>query len=602
MSKPNQPVGDSWREAGEAVYAALLARVGEASPRPRLQPTRRALELLGDPQHAYPIIHVTGTNGKTSTSRIAESILRAYGLRAGLMTSPHLVRVNERIMIDGQAITDEALAANWEDIQPYLQMVDAELLAAGDEPLTFFEALTVLAFACFADAPVDVAVIEVGMGGEWDSTNVADGQVAVFTPIALDHTSRLGGTIAEIARTKSGIIKPSASVVSAAQSGSAQAELERAVELTESTLATEGEDFALLGSQVAVGGQLISVRGLAGTYADLFLPMYGTHQAENATVAIAAVESFLGAGTQPLVDDLLAEGLATASSPGRLQLVGVEPTVLVDAAHNPHGAAALTAALDTYFDFDEIVAVVGILADKDANGIIATLQPQVARFHVTRSHSDRAIPVDDLADQVAEWTSEERTFRFDELAQALDQAREWARESPRRAVLVTGSITLVGEAIALADAGGMDDAMTDTGEPEVPESGQSEAGRPEPAGADHRAPGTPAPRSVKRSLASIVLGFETVVVVLGSLVIFGLKTLPPLPALAGGAALCVALIATIGLLRFTWAYSIGWVLQAIVVSTGFLNPAMFFVGALFAGMWTYCMVSGTRIDHQKEIA
>ncbi len=452
QNRKNGP-NDEFSEAGDAVFAALLERVGEAAPRPRLQPTRRAVELLGDPQNAYPIIHITGTNGKTSTSRIAESILRAYGLRTGLLTSPHLVRLNERIVIDGQPISDETLAANWDDIAPYLAIVDAEMLAGGDEPLTFFEALTVLAFACFAEAPVDVAVIEVGMGGEWDSTNVADGQVAVFTPISLDHTTRLGNTIAEIARTKSGIIKLAASVVSATQVEQAQAELERAVELTESTLATEGEEFALLDSQVAVGGQLITVRGLASTYEDLFLPLYGRHQAQNAAVAIAAVESFLGAGSQPLVGDLLAEGLGTATSPGRLQLVGVEPTVLVDAAHNPHGAAALAAALDTYFDFDEVVAVVGILADKDAKGIITTLASQVQRFHVTQSQSERAIPVDDLADQVAEWTSAEATIRFDDLPQALDGAREWAQAAPRRAVIVTGSITLVGEALALADAG-----------------------------------------------------------------------------------------------------------------------------------------------------
>lgn len=452
-SQPNQPDESEFREAGEAVYQALLGRMGEMAPQPRLEPTRRAVDLLGDPQTAYPIIHITGTNGKTSTSRIAESILRAYGLRTGLLTSPHLVRLNERIMIDGQPIGDEALAANWDDIQPYLQMVDAELLAGGNEPLTFFEALTVLAFASFADAPVDVAIIEVGMGGEWDSTNVADGQVAVFTPIALDHTKRLGGTIAEIARTKSGIIKPAASVVTAAQTGEAQAELERAAELTESTLASEGEEFGLISSTVAVGGQLISVRGLAGTYEDLFLPMYGTHQAQNAALAIAAVESFLGGGSQMLVGDLLAEGLGTATSPGRLQLIGVEPSVLVDAAHNPHGAAALAEALGTYFDFDEIVAVVGILADKDAQGIIAALDAGVERFYVTQSHSERSLAVDDLADRVEEWAGEAKTRRFGDLAAALDAAREWAGAAPRRAVIVTGSITLVGEAIALADAG-----------------------------------------------------------------------------------------------------------------------------------------------------
>jgi len=444
---------DEFRDAGDAVLAALLERVGESAPQPRLQATRRAVELLGDPQNSYPIIHVTGTNGKTSTSRIIESILRAYGLRTGLLVSPHLVRLNERIVIDGQSISDEALAANWADIQPYLQMVDTELATAGDEPLTFFEALTVLAFACFADAPVDVVVLEVGMGGEWDSTNVADGQVAVFTPIALDHTKRLGSTIAEIARTKSGIIKPAAAVVTAAQLPEAMVELSRAAELTESTLVGEGSEFALLASHVAVGGQLISVRGIAGTYSELFLPLYGTHQAQNAAVAIAAVESFLGAGSQALVEDILVEGLATATSPGRLQLVGIEPTVLVDAAHNPHGALALSAALESYFDFDEIVVVVGILADKDAAGIIEALRPAVARFHVTQSHSERAIPVDDLADLVAEHVGDADTFRFGDLAQALDAARGWAQDAPKRAVLVAGSITLVGDAVALADAG-----------------------------------------------------------------------------------------------------------------------------------------------------
>ncbi|HYI32653.1 MAG TPA: folylpolyglutamate synthase/dihydrofolate synthase family protein [Glaciibacter sp.] len=443
---------DEFREAGDAVMAALMARTGEAAPQPRLQPTRRAMELLGDPQASYPIIHITGTNGKTSTSRITESILRAYGLRTGMMTSPHLRRLNERIVIDGEPITDEALAVNWNDIQPYLKIVDAELEAKGEPALTFFEALTVLAYASFADAPVDVAVIEVGMGGEWDSTNVADGQVAVFTPIALDHTARLGSSIAEIARTKSGIIKPAASVVTAVQSEEGQAELERAAELTESSLATEGEEFELLSSTVAVGGQLISVRGLSGTYEDQFLPLYGTHQAHNAATAIAAVESFLGGGSQMLVGDLLAEGLGQVTSPGRLQLIGIEPTVLADAAHNPHGASALADALGAFFGFDEIAIVVGILADKDAKGIIQALDGVATRFHVTRAESDRSLSVDDLADQVETWVGERKTHRFTDAESALAVAREWAGEAPRRGVVVTGSITLVGEAIGIAEA------------------------------------------------------------------------------------------------------------------------------------------------------
>ncbi len=308
-----------------------------------------------------------------------------------------------------------------------------------------------LAYASFADAPVDVAVIEVGMGGEWDSTNVGDGQVAVFAPIALDHTQRLGSTVAEIARTKAGIIKPAAAVVSAIQAPDALAELERAAELTESTLAVEGSGFALESSTLAVGGQVITVRGLAGTYSDLFLPLFGDHQGHNAALAIAAVESFLGGGTQPLVGDVLAEGLATATSPGRLQIVGTEPTVIVDAAHNPHGAAALAAALTSYFTFDEIAVVLGVLQDKDARGIVEALAPVATAFYVTQSQSERAIPADELLDIVRE-TSEE-SEDFDSFEEAISRARDWAAESERRAVIVTGSITLVGEAIELAAAG-----------------------------------------------------------------------------------------------------------------------------------------------------
>ncbi|MDQ1608550.1 MAG: dihydrofolate synthase / folylpolyglutamate synthase [Microbacteriaceae bacterium] len=445
---------DDFTAAGDAVYESLLSRLGEASPQPRLTATRRAVELLGDPHHAYPIIHVTGTNGKTSTSRITESILRAYGLRTGLFTSPHLIRFNERIVIDGEPISDEALARNWEDIQPYLEIVDLELEAAGQLPLTFFEAMTVLAFACFADAPVDVAVIEVGMGGEWDSTNVGDGQVAVFTPISLDHTNRLGTTITQIAKTKSGIIKPASDVVSAAQVPDGLIELERAAELTESTFAVQGDRFDVVSNAVAVGGQLITVRGLAGTYADLFLPLYGSHQAQNAAVAIAAVETFLGRGTQALSLELIEEGLATVTSPGRLQLVGIDPTVLVDAAHNPSGAASLAAALREYFDFDEITFVLGVLADKDAVGIIQALEPLAARFHATQSGSERAIGYEQLGDLVLAATHEDATYVFENLEEAVERAREWASEAPRRAVVVTGSITLVGDAMAIAEKRG----------------------------------------------------------------------------------------------------------------------------------------------------
>ncbi|MBW8872977.1 MAG: dihydrofolate synthase, partial [Leifsonia sp.] len=340
------------------------------------------------------------------------------------------------------------------DIAPYLTMVDAELVANGEQPLTFFEALTVLAFACFADAPVDVIVLEVGMGGEWDSTNVADGQVAVFTPIALDHMKRLGSTVAEIARTKAGIIKPAATVVTAIQTLDAMDELRSAAQQFEAQVAIELVDFAVESTTVAVGGQVVDIRGRAGRYPDLYLPLYGDHQAQNAAVAIAAVESFIGGGERPLGTDVVTEGLATVTSPGRLQLIGIEPTVLVDAAHNPHGAAALRAALTEYFDFDEWTFVIGILGDKDAHGILQELAPIAERFHFTQSTSDRAIPVDDLARIGLEVSHEDAVYQFDTLDHALERAREWALEAPRRAVVVTGSITLVGDAIQVAEKEG----------------------------------------------------------------------------------------------------------------------------------------------------
>lgn len=438
------------RDAAEAVYAALLDRVGEAAPQPRLDATRRAVELLGDPHRAAPVIHLTGTNGKTSTSRMIEGVLRAQGLRTGLLTSPHLVRFTERIRIDGEPIADEAVARIWDEILPVLDLVDAELIARGEERLTFFEALTVLAFAAFADAPVDVVVLEVGMGGEWDSTNVADGQVAVITPIAIDHEERLGRTVAEIARTKAGIIKQDAAVVTAFQAPEALEVLHEVAAARQATVAVEGGSFAVLDSKVAVGGQLLSVRGLAGEYRELALPLYGRHQAENAALAIAAVESFLGGGVR-LADEVLEAGLGGTTSPGRLHPISVDPIVLVDAAHNPHGATALVEALAEYFDFDEVVIVLGILGDKDATGIVRALAPTGARFVVTQSRSDRAIPAGELAASVASVVGPDRVDVVERLDDALDEAREWASRDEKRAVVVTGSITLVGDAIAIAD-------------------------------------------------------------------------------------------------------------------------------------------------------
>ena len=431
------------RSAASAVAEALYARIGEAAPQRRLEATRRAVELLGDPQRMYGVIHIAGTNGKTSTARITESLLRAHGLRVGLMTSPHLHRLNERIMIDGEPIADRMLADNWADVEPVLQMVDAELLANSEPALSFYEALTVLTFACFADAPVDVAVIEVGMGGEWDATNVVVADVAVLTPIAMDHAEFLGETIREIARTKAGIIKPASRVVSAHQSDDAMEEILRATELSEATLRVLGRDFYLMSVEQAVGGQVLSVSGIAGEYRSLTLPLFGEHQADNAAVAIAAVESFLGNGETPLGSEVVEDGILLSSSPGRLQVIDHQPTVIIDAAHNPHGAEALCRALMGSFAFPRLVCVVGILQEKDVIGIIEALDPVVDHFVVTQSQSDRAISVSDLADAVSAIAGPDRVDSRANVESALERAKEISGVDG--GVIITGSITLIGE-------------------------------------------------------------------------------------------------------------------------------------------------------------
>ncbi|NYE20605.1 bifunctional folylpolyglutamate synthase/dihydrofolate synthase [Microbacterium immunditiarum] len=440
------------RRRADRVYEALLLRQGERWVQPRVERTRRVLELLDDPQKTYRVVHVTGTNGKTSTSRMIESLVRAHGLRTGMFTSPHLERFTERIMIDGEPVSDAAIADAWDEVEPIVGIVDAELAAAGDAPLTFFELLTVLAFVACADAPVDVLVLEVGMGGSWDSTNTADGDVAVIAPIDLDHADRLGDTIQEITGVKAGIIKDGASVVSAHQDPAAAAVLREVAARRGASIAFEGEEFALTDDRLAVGGQVITVRGLAATYEEEYLPLYGQHQGRNAALAIAAVESLIGAGSVAIAGEILAEGLGQVTSPGRLQLVGADPTVIVDAAHNPHGARSLVAALREAFDFDEWGVVLGVLSDKDAAGIVAELAPLAAHVFATAPDSERANDADAIADLVE--AAGVGVTVHPELADAAEAARQWAAAGDRRAVVIAGSVVLAGEALTLAAAEG----------------------------------------------------------------------------------------------------------------------------------------------------
>lgn len=438
-----------WAEKAASVEADLLTRIPENKLRPRLEPTRRAVELLGDPQKLYRVVHVTGTNGKTSTTRFIERLLREHGLRTGRFTSPHLVKINERLSLDGEPVSDERLYTVWQDIAPILEIVDAELLAAGDTKLTFFEALAVLGFAVFADAPVDVLVLEVGMGGEWDSTNVADGDVAVFTPIDLDHVERLGSTIAEITKTKSGIIKPDAIVISAKQPADAENVLRAVAGERAESISFFGESFDVVSTEINALGQTVTIKSLAGEYSDLNLPVHGSYQAQNAALAVAAVEAFLGGGNQRIMDDVVRAAFADFSSPGRLQIVSREPLTILDAAHNPSGAESLANALKESFGSPYAIGVLSVLADKNARGLLEALDDSFVEFVITQSSSPRALAAEELAELAREVFGADRVKVQANPQWAIAEAGKALPAGQAAAIVVTGSITLVGDVLKL---------------------------------------------------------------------------------------------------------------------------------------------------------
>ncbi|BCB79409.1 folylpolyglutamate synthase/dihydrofolate synthase family protein [Phytohabitans flavus] len=409
---------------------------------------KELLDLLGSPQRAYPSIHLTGTNGKTSTARMIDSLLRAHGLHTGRYTSPHLETVRERISLDGEPVSERRFVAAYREVAPLAALVDAQ----ADEPLTYFDMTTALAFATFADAPVDVAVVEVGLGGAEDSTNVLDAGIAVITPIGLDHTEWLGDTIEDIAYAKSGIIHKGATVIAAAQEeDAARPILERTAEVG-GTIAREGSEFGVLRRAVAVGGQVLSIQGLGGVYEEVFLPLHGAHQAQNAAVALAVVEAFLGAGASRQLDpEVVREGFAGASSPGRLERVRTAPTILLDGAHNPHGMAATVAALQEEFAFSRLVAVVAVLADKDATGLLELLEPVVDAVVVTRNTSPRAMPAEELAAVAEEIFGEVRVEVAAGMPDAIETAVALAEsdvegELSGVGILITGSVATVADA------------------------------------------------------------------------------------------------------------------------------------------------------------
>ena len=460
---PEPVVDEATRAELARVYALLLARAGETQIELRLDATRWACEVLGDIHTAAPTITITGTNGKTSTARMIDSLITAHDLRVGRFTSPHLHSVTERISVDGSPVSALTFVRIYDEIAPYLEIVDGQLEAEGRAKLTYFEALTVLAFAVFADAPVDVVVTEVGMGGAWDSTNVADAQVCVFTKIGLDHQAFLGDTIEEIAATKAGILDrsvedspaPKPVAVTAVQDEAAQAVLDEEAARREVPLATEERDFRLLDRQRAVDGQLITVQGRRDVYSDLFLPLHGVHQAHNATVAIVAAEAFLGAEDKPLDQETVAEGLARVTSPGRAELVRTGPSVVVDGAHNPDAAHVLAETLTEAFDFDYVVMVLAMLADKDSDGVIEELHRSADVFVVSENLNSRALPVDDLAEVAREWVDEDSVIVASDLNAALMKAIDLANSVDAKSpgIVVTGSIYTVAEARLLLGRG-----------------------------------------------------------------------------------------------------------------------------------------------------
>jgi dihydrofolate synthase/folylpolyglutamate synthase len=433
------------------VVAALDAR-GPGRMVPDRSRIIALLDLLGNPQRAYPSVHITGTNGKTSTARMVDALLRAFGVRVGRYTSPHLGSITERISVDGQPLPVETFVEAYDDVAPFADLLDKQAAETGGEPLTYFELTTAVAFAAFAETPVDVAVVEVGMGGEWDATNVLEAPVVVITPIDLDHTQLLGETVEAIATEKAGIVHSGAVLVSAVQPTEAVAPLLRRAGAVGATVAREGREFGIISREVAVGGQMLTLQGFGGVYDGIFLPLHGPYQAQNAAMALAAVEAFLGASTErPLDGEAIREGFAQASSPGRLERVRSGPAVLLDAAHNAAGIRALVEALNEDFSFSRLVVVLAVLDDKDARRMLEILEPVVDAVVVTRNSSPRALDPDALAVLAVDVLGHDRVDVALRLEDAIDAAVQLAEEGSDgplggEGIIVTGSVVTVADA------------------------------------------------------------------------------------------------------------------------------------------------------------
>lgn len=430
-------------QALDVIYEALLKRWPETRLEPSLDRIAALCDALGSPELTYPVVHIAGTNGKTTTARMIDSLFTELGYRTGRFTSPHLESFLERISIKGDPISAEGMIASYNDIALYLDLIDSRQ----PHPLSFFEAMTALAFVAFAEYPVDVAVIEAGMGGAWDSTNVVSSQVSVITPIGLDHIEYLGETLEEIAETKAGIIKPESHVVLAAQPVEVAKVLTAKVLEKAAIPYREGLEFSVARRDIAVGGQMVAINGIHGIYTDIFIPLYGAHQASNAALALASVEAFAGV---KLDEELVRNAFANVTSPGRCEVLYRDPTVIVDAAHNPHGAHAFAETLKTEFDFETIFGVLSILGEKDVRGVLLELEPVIDRLVVTQNSSDRAMPVDKLFAEAVSVFGAERVFKEPDLRTAITTSIEQCTlinqtSDGISAVVITGSVVTAGE-------------------------------------------------------------------------------------------------------------------------------------------------------------
>lgn len=404
-------------------------------------------DLLGSPQRACPVIQIAGTNGKGSTAIMIDTLLRSLGLRVGRVSSPHLQDITERIVIDGEPISAERFDELVTEIQPYVDMVDARKI--DDVSLTFYEVMTALAYTAFSQAPVDVAVVEVGMGGAWDATSVADAAVAVICPIDFDHTAVLGSTLTEIATEKAGIIKPGSSAVIAGQEPeAAKVLIARAAEVG-AKVRLEGVDFGLIDRQLAVGGQVLRIETADGPLGDLVLPLFGAHMARNAALAVAACEAFLGGRAVPA--EVIADGLDAVVAPARLEIVRRSPAMVLDTCHNPHGAQATIEALTESFDFTPLIGVVAMMADKDVRGVLEVFAEAMTTIVVTGiSGTTRAMTPEALAEVAAEVFGADRVVVRAAPADALDEAVRLADEAgPGAGILIAGSVYAAGEARTL---------------------------------------------------------------------------------------------------------------------------------------------------------